>query len=147
MASAITTYGASYLLNVSFGQRQIPPPYFYVALLTATPGTQADGTLLQEPSIPSGYNRVLMINDQTLFGTAIDGVTTSTSEVMFGVATDDWPLVTHYALCDSLVGGNVYLYGSFNLPRRISAGDQARIPAQALSLSVTSLTTAQSSTF
>lgn len=145
--SAITTYGASYFLNVLFGQRDEVPTFYYLALLTQPPGTQTDGSLITEPSIAAGYYRSLVVNDLTAFGGATDGVTASIAQVFFPIATADWPTITHYALCDSLVGGQVYLYGNFTTPRRVLAGDQAVIPAQALSLSIGSLTSATNSTF
>lgn len=147
MPSAVTTYGATYFLNTLFGQENPPPPFFYVALLTQAPGTQTDGSLLVEPDPAAGYTRAQLINDQNAWGTAVDGVIASTAQVVYPVASADWPTVTHYALCDTLFGGNVYLYGNFIMPRRVLAGDQARLPAQALSLSIGSLSSAVSSTF
>lgn len=147
MSSAVTSYGASYFLNTLFGQRDSAPNFFYVALLTQAPGSQTDGSLITEPSIAAGYYRSLLINDVNAFGGAVNGVVASTAQIVYPIATADWPTITHYALCDSLVGGQVYLYGNFTVPRRVLTGDQARIPAQALSLSITSLTTTTSTTF
>lgn len=147
MPSAVTTYGATYFLGALFGQRTAPPPYFYIALCTQAPGTQADGSQLTEPDIDAGYYRVMVPNDNTGFGQALDGVVACISDVIFPVATADWPTITHYALCDDLVAGQVYLYGNFTTPRRILFGDQAHIPDSALSLSLSSLTSATSSTF
>lgn len=147
MASAITTYGASYVLNVMFGQRDLAPDFYFMALLTQAPGTQTDGSLITEPPVESGYSRVQVLNDLNTFGGAANAVVATTAQIAFPVATADWPTVTHYALCDTEVGGNVYLYGSFNIPRRVFAGDQARIAPQGLSLTVGSLSSALSSTF
>lgn len=147
MSSAITTYGASYVLNVLFGQRQTPPPFYYVALLTQAPGEQADGTTLKEPDPNAGYARAQLLNDTFSWGQAVDGMVTSTASVLYPVATSDWTPVTHYALCDAQTGGNVYLYGSFTTPRKVTSGDQCRIPSQLLNVSVASLPTALVSTF
>lgn len=147
MPSAVTAYGASYFLDVLFGQIQDPPPYYYVALCTQPPGTQADGTQLTEPDIDAGYYRAFINNDASSWGVALDGITASIAQLVYPVATADWPTITHYALCDSLVGGQVYLYGNFTTPRRVRSGDQARIGAQSLSLSIATLPTGVSSTF
>lgn len=147
MASAITTYGATFVLNTLFGKRATPPDSFYIALLTQAPGEQADGTTLSEPDPNAGYARMLLANDALSWGQAVDGVVTSTASVFFPLATANWVPVSHYALCDSLTGGNVYLYGSFTVPRRVMVGDQCRIPAQLLAVSVASLSTALVSTF
>lgn len=147
MSSSITTYGASYVLNLMFGGRDVTPTSFYLALLTTLPGPQTDGSLISEPAIGDGYARAQIVNDQYAFGGATGGVIASTTTVIYPVATADWPVVVGYALCDSTVGGQVYLYGSFNAPRKVMNGDQARIAPQALSFSVTGLSTATSSTF
>lgn len=147
MSSSISTYGASYVLNMLFGGRQTMPVSYYVALLTAMPGPQTDGSLISEPPANSGYARVQLVNDQYAFGGATDGVTASTIAVLFPTATAEWPVIVGYALCDSLVGGQVFIYGSFTTTRKIMSGDQARIAPQALSFSVTGLSTATSSTF
>lgn len=147
MASAITAWGASFVLNAMFGQRDTPPAYYYVALLTTIPGTQVDGSTIAEPPTASNYARVQMMNDTFSWGGAVNGVVASTAQVVFPVAALNWPTTVGYALCDSLVGGQVYLYGSFAVPRTVLANDQAQIGTGALSLSVTSLSSALSSTF
>lgn len=147
MASAITKYGAAFVLDTLFGQRQAAPISYYVALISQAPGEDTDGDSLSEPSAENGYARIEISNDALTWTGADGNVISSESSVVFAPATGDWPVVSHFALCDALVGGNVYLYGAFNVPRRINAGDIARIPANQLTLSATSLTTAIVSTF
>jgi hypothetical protein len=147
MASAITKYGAAYVLDVLFGGRQPVPSSYYVALIAQAPGEDTDGDSLTEPDTEAGYARVEISNDALSWAAADGNVITTDTSVVFAAATGDWPVITHFALCDALVGGNVYLYGGFNIPRRINIGDQARIPANQLSLTATSLTTAIVSTF
>lgn len=145
--NAITVWGANYLLDVMFGRRSTPPTSYYVALLTQPPGDHTDGTLLSEPPSERGYARAQIANTEFAWEDATTASTSNLAGLAFPVATASWPVVTHYALCDSLVGGNVYLYGSFAVPRRISAGDQVIVPAGLLTLSVGSLTTPLISTF
>jgi hypothetical protein len=147
MASGITKWGASYLLDAFFGQRNARPASFFVALLTQAPGEQADGTLLSEPPVTSGYARIELPNDQVSWGQAAGGVIATTASVFYATATADWPVITHYALCDAVVEGNVYLFGAFNVPRKVAAGDACRIAPNALNLSIGSLTNALVSAF
>lgn len=147
MASGITKWGASYLLDVVFGKRSDTPTSFYVALLTQAPGEQADGSLLVEPPSSAGYARIELPNDTFSWGKASGGVTATLASVFYATATEDWPVITHYALCDAVVDGNVYLFGAFNVPRKVIKGDACRIPPNALSISVGSLTNAFVSAF
>lgn len=147
MASGITRWGASYVLNTVFGQRNAPPVEFWVALLTASPGEHADGSLLREPDPAAGYTRARLPNDQLSWGAASGGVIAATAAAFFPPAAADWPIITGYALCDAQVGGNVFLYGDFTVPRKVAAGDVPRIAASTLNLTVGSLTTSLSSAF
>lgn len=147
MSNQITSFGASWVLDCLFGQRQTPPASFFIALLTQDPGPNCDGTTLSEPDPNAGYARGLINNDALSWGQAEDGVTSSTATVLFPIATDTWASVSHYALCDELTGGNVFLYGRFTVARKVATGDQCRIPSQLMSLSVASLSPALVSTF
>jgi hypothetical protein len=147
MSATITAWGASYFLDTLFGGRQAPPAAYWVALCTAAPGAQADGTMLAEPDPNAGYARTLLGSDAVSWNAADTGVITSAAAVVFPGATADWVTVTHYALCDAQINGNVFLYGSFATPRRVMNGDVARIPAGLLHLSLANLSNALVSTF
>jgi len=147
MASGITSWGASYYLGVLFGQTQTPPTSYWVALCTAVPSEQVDGTMLSEPTSDVGYARIEIPSDQLSWDVPDDGVVTNIASVFYDTATADWPVITHYALCDAVVDGNVYLFGAFNVPRKVSTGDACRIPPNALSIHIGSLTTALVSAF
>lgn len=147
MTATITTWGASYFLDTLFGQRQDPPASFWVALCSQAPGVQADGTLLAEPDPNAGYARTLLGNDTYSWSAANTGVITSAAAAIFPVATANWMTVTHYALCDSQVGGNVYFYASLATPRMVLSGDICRIPAGLMHVTVGSLSTALVSAF
>lgn len=147
MPSAITTFGANAILNMLFGQRTPVPGTFYVALLTQAPGAQASGSTLTEPPANTGYARVAMTNDNHNWGIGLAGFVATTADISFPAATTGWPVITHYALCDAATGGNVFLYGSFNTPRRIFAKDKVVIPSGLLGLTVSSLTTTSATVF
>lgn len=147
MASGITVFGANRVLDVFFGRRASAPGDFWLALVTASPGEHADGSLLLEPDAAAGYARVQLLNDPLHFGAAAGGVLATTASVVFPTAVVDWPVCTGYALCDAQVDGNVYLFGDFTLPRRVPAGDAARIGASTLTFSAASLSTALTSAF
>jgi hypothetical protein len=147
MSAVVTSYGATYFLDVLFGGRQAPPANYWVALLAQAPGAQADGSLLAEPDPNAGYARTLLPSDQLNFAAAATGVIQTSAAIVFPVATADWTTVTHYALCDAQTGGNVYLYGSFATPRKVLNGDVCRIPNGLLHLTVASLSQGMVSTF
>lgn len=145
--NAITVWGASFILDVIFGRREDPPTTFYVALLTQPPGEHTDGALITEPPSSAGYARAQINNDTFAWHASENGASSNAAGLVFPVATAPWPVVTHYALCDSLVDGNVYLYGAFAVPRRITSADQVLIPSALLTLTVGSLTTPMISAF
>lgn len=147
MTATITSYGASYFLDTLFGRRQAPPAAYWVALLTQAPGAQADATMLGEPDANAGYARVLLTNDQFGFRPAASGVSSNDAGVYFPLASANWATVTHYGLCDSLVGGKLFLYGSLATPRKVMAGDIARIPPGLLTMTLANLSPALVSTF
>lgn len=142
MPSAITAFGADAFLNMIFGALVEVPTHFYVALLSQAPGAQTTGDMLSEPPGGSGYSRVSVPNNSSIWGEAAGGFSSTVADISFGVAVTDWPVITHYALCDGALTGGVYLYGSFAVPRKITAGDRVTVPSGLLSLTVSSLTTA-----
>lgn len=147
MTATLTTWGATRFLDTLFGQRAAPPAAFWVALCTAAPGAQANGSMLAEPDPNAGYARTLLNNDPVSWNAAATGVITANTSAVFPVATADWTTVTHYALCDAQTGGNVFFYASLSTGRKVLAGDIARIPAGLLHVSLGNLANALVSTF
>lgn len=110
--------------------RNIPytsPAAVYVALYTSDPTADNTGTEVSG----GGYAR-----QQVTFGAPTDGVVSNTADINFPVATADWGTITHAAIFDAATGGNMLIYGPLNAAKTISAGDQYRIPAGQLTVSI-----------
>ena len=137
--SALTAFGTDALLNILFGVRRPVPATYYLALLTAAPPVTVTGATLNEPTVgETGYVRAEVPNVDQWWAAGTAGVTTTAQTVVFAPATQGWPEITHYALCDAVTGGNVYLYGRLKVPRRVNAGDAAAVPPGLLEITTIS---------
>lgn len=99
----------------------------YVALLTGDP--TEDG--LNKELTGTGYAR-----QQVPMAAASGGVCSNTSDVVFPVAGSDWGVITHIGIYSQLVDGTVYFYAELPNPRHIKAGDQYKILATNLQMTV-----------
>jgi hypothetical protein len=113
-------------------------PILYVALYQGDPfGTGV------EPSSTGGYARVAINNDGTLWGTVAAGQTSILNlvPVVWPVATGLWSITTpldYWAVFDNAAGGNLWYAGPLSVSGKIiitGAGDQARLPTSAWSIS------------
>lgn len=137
--SALTAFGTDALLNILFGVRRPVPATYYLALLTTAPAVTATGDTLPEPTVgQTGYVRAAVPNIDQWWAVGAAGATTTAQMVTFAPATAGWPEITHYALCDAVTGGNVYLYGRLTVPRRVAAGDAAAVPPGLLEITTIS---------
>jgi hypothetical protein len=134
--SDVSVYGQNYIVGLLFGRTPTAPPTtYYVAMMTQAPDVTNDGTQLSEP-VGAGYARISIPNDGTTWGAPAGGVVANINTVTWAAATADWPTTSHYALCDAATGGNVYLFGTFRTPRKVSAGHQAVLYPGMLTVSV-----------
>lgn len=113
-----------------------PPTAIYLALLTAAPAPDADGTDLTDLE-PGNGNTLGYERQEVTFGdlTVTEGVTSmrNAAPVVFGaVATSDWPAVTHAALVDNT--GEMIAYGPLGATRVAPVGDQISFGANAIQL-------------
>jgi hypothetical protein len=58
------------------------------------------------------------------FPAAVGGVKSNAVAVPFAQATAAWGTLTHGAIFDALVGGNMLDWGALGTPRTINTGDQ-----------------------
>lgn len=92
----------------------VPPANIYVALFNF-PTTDDDVT----PELDKGgYAR------QPVFFEEPDGSyeSVSTTELLFGPASENWGEITHFALYDAPVGGNMLLHGPVDDADVVDAG-------------------------
>lgn len=135
-----TTRGRALALRSVFGadKSSIAPATLYLALFKGDPA--GSGT---EPTSTGSYARVAKTNDATLWGTigatdtAISNVGTS-GAITWPAASAVWSItdpLTHWAIFDNSSGGNMLASGTLSTPITITgAGDQARIPAGAFTI-------------
>ena len=138
MSNGITDWGAAQWLAALFGVVS-PISGYYVALATDQPGVDADGTILAdlEPT-DSAYNRVAYPAGSSYWG--VNGqYIANIVDIDFGGAVIDWGSLTHYVLCDSSSGGEIYAFGEFLNPSYVGAGDQVLVPGGGIVLALSSL--------
>lgn len=116
-----TYYLANNVLNVALrGIAFSPTSTVYVALYTVTPGVSGGGTEVSGGS----YAR------QTVtLSSPVNGQVSSTSDVLFPVASAPWGTIVSFALLDASSGGNMLYFGNLSTPRSVLASDQVRFPS------------------
>jgi len=129
-SGGISDYLADEMLDHVFGTGAFSvPTNIYVALSTANPDDDASG--IAEPSGGS-YAR---LNFDT-WNTASGGSSSNNGAISFVTATGAWGTISHFALFDSLSGGNMLFYSGLNTSKAITSGDTARFKDTALSITI-----------
>lgn len=114
----MSMYTRNKVLNLVFkGQAFTPPTAVYMALFTTNPTENGTGTEVSG----GGYAR------QTVtLATSTAGTISSTSDVLFPIATAAYGTVTHVAFFDALTGGNMLYYEAVVTPKSYAIGDQPK---------------------
>lgn len=138
MSAGVSDYGAGAWLASLFGVTG-PITDYWLALCSDEPSSDMDGDVLGdlEPA-GGGYARVRYGTGPALWA-ADSNFLTNLVDVDFGVPTDDWGDVSHFALCTDPTGGDLYAWGEFLNPQYVEAANQMLIPAGALVLALTTL--------
>lgn len=124
-------YWEDEVLDHLFGKGGYTPPTIYLALSTADPGD--DGAGISEPS-GDGYARAATAAID--WSSAAGGTLTNADAIEFPEAADAWGTVTHFALFDAALGGNLLAHGALSQSKTIDAGDSARFAAGDLDISL-----------
>jgi len=103
------------------------PSNLYIGLSTGTFADANSGTELSG----NGYSR-----KQVTFGTASSGSITNSGAVEFDTATGTQGSISHFGIFDASSGGNLLFHGSFTSAKTIENGDQFKIPASSLTVSI-----------
>ncbi len=113
---SLSNYVENKLLDHVLKVASFTPPTIYIGLSTADPTD--DGSGLAEPS-GKGYLRVEVEEWSAAASRA------SQNEVMieFPEARGSWGVITHFALFDSLSGGNMLGHGSLAESKTVNSGD------------------------
>ena len=104
------------------------PSQVYLALFTSDPTDAGTGT--EVGSTGTGYERQAIT-----FTVPVDGTTGNDSLVSFPVATTAWGTITHLAIYDSLIGGNMLLHGPVTPTHTVNASARIEVPAGAIQIS------------
>lgn len=116
-----STYLNNVVLNAALVQTSfVPPPVIYVALFTVSPVPSGGGTEVAG----SGYGR-----QTAIFSLSSAAITSSTTDVIFPIATGPWGTIVAFALFDASSGGNMLYFGNLSTSRTILASDQVKFPA------------------
>jgi len=108
-------------------QAYTPPSTLYVALYTVTPSDAGGGTEVSGGS----YAR------QTVtFSAASSGSTSNSADITYPQATADWGTIVAIGVLDASTGGNLIAWGALTANKTVNNGDQFKIPAGNLTLTV-----------
>jgi hypothetical protein len=112
-----------------------PPSTRYLALFTNTSGNAAanleNGTLTDEVGGMAGYARKAVT-----FAAASGGTSATNETVTFDAATASWGTVTHVAVMDGAISGNVLFWGAVTTSKTIDSGDTFQVTSGNLTISL-----------
>jgi hypothetical protein len=128
--SAMTDYTEQLLANwlLRPGESVTRPANLYLALHTTDPGESAPPA---GETAYTGYARQAVTFNAPAAGT---GVIENSNTVVFGANTGGGVTITHWAIFDSLSGGNCLAKGALNTSKTIDTSDVPSFPAGALRL-------------
>jgi hypothetical protein len=122
--TGFSDYWENEVLDHLFDKGLYAPPTIYVALSTADPGDDGAGAV--EPTGGS-YSRIETSNAD--WTAAVGGVIGNADAIEFAEATSAWGTITHFALYDAALGGNLLAYGPLVESKTVAGGDVVRFPA------------------
>ena len=132
---SLTDFGANTIIDAALGIQAMPATV-YLALCYTQPDTATSGSTLLEPSDAS-YARQSIATGSPAWTDSVSGVSTVNSAITFPVATEDWNIVTHWAIVDALTAGNLILWGSFDSGYQILDGQRVSLPVNSIAISLT----------
>jgi hypothetical protein len=136
--SGLALWGANEISQMIFGRRSLPPESWYLALIrNSQPNAFSDGTELDEPPTDTtGYARLELVNDATIWDTDGYYLTRNVVDLTFLEATGDWGRLNYWALCNAVTEGFVYFTGKLPQSEVVLSGDVVHIPAGSLQISL-----------
>lgn len=127
---AMTDYLEEKVLNTLRGENIQGFQDVYVALFTSETGDDGSGVEVSGGS----YTRQKVTFNEPVQTITFAQVSNDT-ELDFGVATDDWGLITNAGIYDAQTGGNMIYHGSLNSSKNIEMGDSLRFAINQLIVS------------
>jgi hypothetical protein len=133
--SSLTSYGRQYIAKTLFGKTWPIKSTYYVAAVKMQPNSSSTGSNIVEPTAVD-YGRLPIVNTSSSFFESGIGRVYNADEIEWDVAENDWGWITHWALCDSLNGGNVIMFNQLANKVNIKDGDTLIIAGSGLSIGV-----------
>jgi hypothetical protein len=139
--SAMSNYLENKIIDHVFrGVSFSMPTNLYVALYTAAPsdavgGTEVAGSNYARAGLAPSIANWAATNGATLTTNPSSGTGATTSNnvaIPFNVPSGSWGTVTHFAVFDSLSGGNMLFWGALSASKLIQSGDTVSIPISQL---------------
>lgn len=122
IAGGKSNYLENAILNeVLGGTNYVPPTTVYVALGTATLGTDQDAGFTSEVTGGS-YARKDVLNNATNWPAAANGAKSNGTVIQFAEATASWGTVTQFAIFDSATAGNLLYWGDLGSSLAVGIG-------------------------
>lgn len=124
--SAATDYLEDNLLNhILRNVTYTSPATVYVALFTTATTEAGGGTEVTG----GGYAR-----QAATFAAPSGGSTSNSAAITFGPATAAWGTVSHAAIFDAAVAGNMLIHGPLTTPKTVGVGDTTTFAVGALTV-------------
>jgi hypothetical protein len=133
MMSSFTDYTESLVLTWLFtGSSATRPTAWFVGLFTAAPSDTGGGTEVSG----NGYARKAT-GTMSVSGTSPTTATNSAAIDFDPASGGNWGTITHIAIFDASTSGNMLGWAQLATSRTINDGDQLRIPAGDLDITLT----------
>lgn len=129
MGSFSDSYETKVLEHIT-GKAALAKPTAYIALYTVSPTDSTAGTEVTG----GGYARIATA--ATDWNAAANGQITNAVDFTWPAASASWGSVVAVALVDATTGGTIIVWGAAATPKTISAGDQYKIAAGNLTISL-----------
>ena len=117
------------ILDVLFGKATLTSPACWLTIATAAISDADTGSTLSEPT--SGTFARARISALGM-GSAASGVISNSAVISFVAAASAWGSITHFAICDASVAGNVMAFCSVQTAKSVASDDTVYFDVGAL---------------
>ena len=127
-----TTYFLNRIMGNVFKTETSPalPEKVYLGLSTSAP--DIDGSGVTEPLVSAGYERV----ELNSLSKPSNGVITNESAISFPESSASWGTVTHFALYDAPVNGNLLMFNVLSQARSVESATIVMVKSGSLKLTL-----------
>lgn len=125
------------LIADNIANRAEAPSIIYIALVTAEPMMDTDGSSLMEPPVGVGYSRQAYNMDTTNWSESSSGAIRSLTNIQFtNQAVGIWGTLVAWVACSASSGGNVLFWGTLDNRVYVNTGAIVSLPVGAIEISV-----------